>query len=528
EESWRMRSGMDGVTNEFLGGHPASAVAIAPSPGPAEAADWSDAASVTWPPSRFGRVGSIAAARWGRLRLRKLVLVAGDLVAVSIAMAMSASLYRVLPAESTAVAARHLIVSLLSLPIWFACLVRARLYSSRYISSRLFEFRRVVNAAGASVMTTAAVAFMLKMYIPRGWLLMTFVLSVIVLTASRDVVRRTFNAQRRRGRRHRSVVIVGANSEGREIASLLEASPDHSYRVRGFVDDDLPPGTPVNGIPVLGGTHSTVAVAREHGVTGVLIAASALGLAESSRLASRLTAADLYVEVCTGVCDVAVERLAVESHGRLTFFHIEPVRLDGWRGAAKRGFDIAIATICLVLTAPVLAIAGLAIKVESRGPIIFRQRRVGMSGAEFQILKLRSMVADAEARITDLLDQNQADGPLFKMRDDPRITRVGRWLRRLSIDEIPQFWNVLRGEMSLVGPRPALPSEVAGWSEQLHDRLSVRPGITGMWQVSGRSDATFEEYTRLDLYYVYNWSLLTDLAMVAKTVPTVLSRRGSC
>lgn len=518
---------MGSLANEFLGGHPASAVAIAPSLDPGGTADWSDAASVTWPPSRFGRVGSVAAARWGRLRLLKLILVAGDLVAVSIAMAMSASLYRVLPAESTDATARHLVVSLLSLPIWFASLVRARLYNSHYISSRLFEFRRVVQAAGASVMTTAAVAFMLKLYIPRGWLLVTYVLSVIALTASRDVVRRTFNAQRRRGMRHRSVVIVGANREGREIASLLKASPNHSYRVCGFVDDDLPAGTPVDGIPVLGGTQSTVAVARKHGLTGVLIAASAMGLEESSRLAFQLTAADLHVEVCTGMCDVAVERLAVGSHGRLTFFHIEPVKLDGWRGAAKRGFDIATATICLVLAAPVLAIACAAIKVESRGPTIFRQRRVGRSGAEFQILKLRSMVADAEARIIDLRDQNQADGPLFKMRDDPRITKVGRWLRQLSIDEIPQFWNVLRGEMSLVGPRPALPSELAGWSEQLHDRLAVRPGITGMWQVSGRSDATFEEYTRLDLYYVNNWSLLTDLAMIAKTVPTVLSRRGS-
>ncbi len=159
--------------------------------------------------------------------------------------------------------------------------------------------------------------------------------------------------------------------------------------------------------------------------------------------------------------------------------------------------------------------------------MLFRQTRVGRDSAPFTVRKFRSMVADAEERLIDLRDQNECDGPLFKIHDDPRVTRVGKVLRKTSIDELPQLWNVLRGEMSLVGPRPALPSEVAGWPAPLFQRLRVRPGITGMWQVSGRSENSFEEYARLDLTYVDNWSLATDLAILAKTVPAVLLRRGA-
>jgi lipopolysaccharide/colanic/teichoic acid biosynthesis glycosyltransferase len=160
--------------------------------------------------------------------------------------------------------------------------------------------------------------------------------------------------------------------------------------------------------------------------------------------------------------------------------------------------------------------------------VFFAQNRVGRNGRNFRVWKFRTMVVDAEARLDELREQNEADGPLFKMREDPRITRVGRFLRKTSIDEIPQLWNVLRNEMSMVGPRPALPTEVEDWSQDLHERLRVKPGITGMWQVHGRSEADFEEYARLDLYYVHNWSLTVDLAIVARTVPAVLRSHGAC
>jgi exopolysaccharide biosynthesis polyprenyl glycosylphosphotransferase len=199
----------------------------------------------------------------------------------------------------------------------------------------------------------------------------------------------------------------------------------------------------------------------------------------------------------------------------------------GWRARAKRSFDVVGAIVALVLASPLLLLTAIAIKLDSRGPVLFRQQRVGKDGEPFDLLKFRSMVVGAEDRLHELQELNEASGPLFKMAEDPRVTRVGRVLRRLSIDEIPQFWTVLRGKMSIVGPRPALPTEVHAWSPALHQRLRVKPGSTGMWQVSGRSDATFDDYVRLDLYYVDNWSLITDLVIMAKTIPTVLSRKGA-
>ena len=207
--------------------------------------------------------------------------------------------------------------------------------------------------------------------------------------------------------------------------------------------------------------------------------------------------------------------------------YIEPVIRNGWRALAKRGFDLAVAIVVLVLTLPVLLVAMVAIKLDSRGPVFFRQARVGRDGRRFNMTKLRTMVVDAEARKSELIERNEADGPLFKIADDPRVTRVGRVLRKLSIDELPQLVSVLKGDMSIVGPRPALPEEVDGWDDSLHDRLRVLPGVTGMWQVSGRSETSFEQYRRLDLYYVDNWTLAHDVRICARTVGVVLTGRGA-
>jgi exopolysaccharide biosynthesis polyprenyl glycosylphosphotransferase len=201
--------------------------------------------------------------------------------------------------------------------------------------------------------------------------------------------------------------------------------------------------------------------------------------------------------------------------------------LSGWRQVCKRTFDIAVAGVVLLLSSLVLLPAALAIKLTSRGPVVFSQVRVGRDGRKFPIYKLRTMVVDAEQLLPSLMDRNEADGPLFKISNDPRVTRVGRILRKTSIDELPQLWNVLRGDMSIVGPRPALPSEAEQWTPELHERLHVLPGITGMWQVSGRSDADFEQYQRLDLYYVDNWSLWRDLSIVGRTFGVVLFGKGA-
>ena len=423
---------------------------------------------------------------------------------------------------------RHLLLGTLSLPVWLALFSYYKLYSARFVASRLDEFGRIIHAVGAGVMAMVAIGFMLQLYVSRSWLLLTFPLGVAVITAEREGVRRTFKALRRRGRLFRPVILVGANAEAFSLCTLLSDNRWLGYRVVGVVADNVPVGSAFyDEIPVLGRMSEILQLAREAGGTGVVVATTAVSSDTTNHLARQLTDSGIHVELSSSLRDIAAERLTVSPLGRCPMIYVEPIRRHGWRAAAKRSFDIVVASIGLVLTAPLLALVSVLIKLDSPGPVLFRQQRVGRNGELFRFMKFRTMVTLAEEMIVDLRTLNQADGPLFKMRDDPRVTRVGRVLRKYSIDELPQLWNVLRGEMSLVGPRPALPAEMTEWAPELHNRLRVKPGVTGMWQVSGRSDCSFAEYMRLDLYYVDNWSFWSDLAILAKTVPTVLFRRGA-
>jgi exopolysaccharide biosynthesis polyprenyl glycosylphosphotransferase len=246
-----------------------------------------------------------------------------------------------------------------------------------------------------------------------------------------------------------------------------------------------------------------------------------------NQLSRRLVDVGVHVALSSGLRDIDISRLRTQSLDGQALFYLEPTIRNGWRRVAKRFFDVTMALIALVITAPVVLVAAILIRIESAGPVFFRQVRVGMNGELFEMIKLRTMCDGADDMKEALLDRNELDGPMFKMRQDPRVTRVGRVLRKFSIDELPQFWNVVRGEMSVVGPRPALQSEVAAWDDETRERLRVLPGITGVWQISGRSNTTFNEYKRLDLYYVDNWSLLHDLRIVASTVGVVLRGKGA-
>ena len=211
----------------------------------------------------------------------------------------------------------------------------------------------------------------------------------------------------------------------------------------------------------------------------------------------------------------------------LPLFELRSPVFEGFDYIVKRAFDLVGAALLMVFLSPLLLISALAVKLTSRGPVFYRSWRPGIGGETFACLKFRTMYLDADERQAELEKHNEAGGALFKIKADPRVTPAGRLLRRFSIDELPQLWNVLRNEMSIVGPRPALPGEVDQWSPELFQRLRVKPGITGMWQVHGRSTASFAEYVRLDLYYVDNWSLVYDLVIVAKTIPAVLFSRGA-
>jgi exopolysaccharide biosynthesis polyprenyl glycosylphosphotransferase len=416
----------------------------------------------------------------------------------------------------------HIAVAAGSIPVWLGLFSRRRLYNVRFLTRRIDEVRRIASAAAFAIMTMTVAAYALQLPVSRAWLLIGYVTTVGFMSLEREIVRRRFMALRRTGRMLRRVLIVGCNEEAQQVGEMLERDPLLGYEVVGFVDD-----TQADGGRILGTVAETLAAVRRTSASSVIVAASAISIDASNRLVRELLREGVHVELSSTLRDIAAHRLTVRPLGRYPVVYVEPCESSGWRAFAKRAFDVTVASICLVATAPVAMVIGLAIKLDSRGPVIFRQKRVGRDGRVFEFNKFRSMCDGAHDQWIDLRDRAGSEAPIFKLKDDPRITRVGRILRKTSLDELPQLWNVLRGEMSLVGPRPALPEEMDLWEADLHDRLRVQPGITGMWQVSGRSDAGLDAYTQLDLYYVDNWSLFTDLVILLKTVPVVVFGRGA-
>lgn len=461
--------------------------------------------------------------------LLKRVVAGIDALAIAVGMVVAYVLRDHLPVKASSVASQRddLLLGTVALPVWLVVFGHYKLYRARYIQSRVQEFKRVANGVAASILGTSFLGTMLKLDVTRSWLILSFPTCLATVVIGREAVRRVFRALRLRGHLRRKVAIIGSNLEAAALYQMLDSQRYLGYEVVGFIDD-LPAAALPRHLPLLPRLADVVGAVRALGATGALIATSAVELETANRLARELSHAGIHVEMSSSLRDVAAERLTLRSLGRCPVVYVEPVR-QGWRAMAKQLFDVAAAALGLVLASPALMLTAVAIKVDDpSGPVLFRQQRVGRNGRPFEVLKFRTMVVNAEQMKASLMSRNEAGGPLFKMRDDPRVTRVGRILRRFSIDELPQLWNVIKGEMSLVGPRPALPDEMELWDDRLRQRLRVRPGMTGMWQVNGRSASSFEDYVRLDLYYVDNWSFWSDLAIIAKTLPAVLSRSGAC
>jgi len=461
-------------------------------------------------------------------RVSKLAVGTADAVTLLIAMAGAMTLARATgsspSSEQTAITWQ---LALLSIPVWLLTLIQVHAYQARFIASRAQELRRLTTAAVVGCASLLVISDLWRRIdIQRDFVAFAFVAGVGMLAVERELVRQVFLQMRRRGHRLRDVAIVGDNAEGAELRRMFDASPELGYRFAGYVV--VEPGRRfARPGEVLGRLDETVEALTRRGIASVMIAASAIDVVHTSSLVRKLLNAGINVELSPTLPDIAVERLSIRPLGRFPVMYLEPFHQSGWRLWAKRVFDFVTSCIGLVILALPLLVVSLLVRLDSAGPVFYRQTRVGRNGKLFDVIKFRTMVPNAHQLRHELAAQNEADGPLFKIKNDPRVTRVGRILRKTSIDELPQLWNVLRGEMSLVGPRPALPDEASLWSEDLRDRLRVQPGITGMWQVSGRSGTTFEEYSRLDLYYVDNWSLITDLSILGKTVPTVLLQRGA-
>ncbi|NNE74900.1 MAG: sugar transferase [Acidimicrobiales bacterium] len=461
------------------------------------------------------------------LNSRKTALFLSDLIAVAAALFLSVLVNRWFNDTDPVTNREYFILLYASLPIWPVMFTHQSLYRARFITRGVDEGWRIIKAIAASVTGIAILSIMFKLEVARTWFLIALPILVFLVGVERIIARFLFRRARRKGQMLRRVLIVGRNAEGQMVREMLDNDLSHGYEVVGFVEDVLDGGMGEDEAELLTDVDRTVHAIRSTDSAGVIIAATAIDVGTSNRLIRTLTENGIHVELSSTLCDIASDRLTIRPLGRFPMVYIEPVRRHGWRAVAKRLFDVVAASCALLVSMPILALAMLAVRLDSRGPIFFLQERVGRDGKLFKVIKFRSMVSNAEDLLDNVLHLNEASGPVFKIKEDPRITRVGRFLRKTSIDELPQLINVLKGEMSMVGPRPALASEVDAWEPSLFNRLRVQPGITGMWQVNGRSDSEEGDYGQLDLYYVDNWTLYTDLSILVRTIPAVLLQRGA-
>ena len=438
--------------------------------------------------------------------------------------------------------------SLLLIGIWWFSLRLHGLYSPHLLGHGTTEYRLLGSATLRVFAGVALVGFALQLQIARGYILLALPAGLVGLYLARRLWRRWLGAQRTAGRMTHDVIVVGEAFHAANLIAAFDSVPEAGYRVVGVctstTDDEE-----VQGVPVLGSEHEVAKLAIEIGVDVVACGAvHRLGSAGLRRLGWALEGSDIELVVSPGLTEVAGPRVLTRPVAGLPLLHVEAPVFSGPRLVVKATLDWVGAAGLVILLSPLLLATAVAIKLQDGGPVFFRQARVGLDGKTFEMTKFRSMAVDAEEGLEELklLQREQRAvsmlaesggaapgtrvldrGVLFKMEEDPRVTRVGRFIRRYSIDELPQLFDVLAGRMSLVGPRPPLPEEVARYEEDMRRRLLVKPGMTGLWQINGRSNLSWDESVRFDLYYVENWSVAQDLVILWRTLHAVVSKQGA-
>jgi exopolysaccharide biosynthesis polyprenyl glycosylphosphotransferase len=400
-------------------------------------------------------------------------------------------------------------------------------YSAVRGRSWLEEMYGLLTATFTGIVILVFVFFFFRpQYYSRLIYLYAGILIVLFLTTERVFIHLILAFLRRRGIGVDRALIVGCGQTGRAILRSVVAQPGLGYQIEGFVDDD-PTKTNIGPFQFLGGTAALSSVLRERQVDEVIITLPWHARDKIIKIMELCESSNARVKIVPDLFQLSLSRVAVDAVGGIPLIAVKEVTISGGSLALKRALDLIVGIILCLVLLPVMALITLVIKWTSPGPAIFSQRRVGRSGTFFTAHKFRTMRVGAEQEVPGLTHLNEATGPLFKIRNDPRLTPFGRILRRLSLDELPQLWNVLRGEMSLVGPRPPIPTEVEQYEDWHKKRLEVPPGVTGLWQVSGRSELTFDEMVMLDIYYIENWSPWLDMWILLKTIPTVLTARGA-
>jgi exopolysaccharide biosynthesis polyprenyl glycosylphosphotransferase len=417
----------------------------------------------------------------------------------------------------------------LAMPVlWLAALALAGAYDTRFFGVGTDEFRRVVNTGVCLTAAVAIVSYASKTEVARGYVVVSLPSLTVFDLLVRYWLRKRLHHLQALGYCMRRVVVVGHPDVIAELATVLRRDTYHGLSVVSACV--LGPECPdeIDGIPAVGGLVNVIdEVLRTGADTVAVLACPEMSSGRLRDLAWALEKSGTDLCVAPALLDVAGPRTTIRPTAGLPLLHMDHPEFTGARQLIKSAFDRAIALIALTFLLPLFIVIAAAIKLGDGGPAFFLQTRVGKDGKLFTLCKFRTMVVDAEQRLAELTQRNDSDGLLFKMRRDPRITRVGKWLRRHSLDELPQLLNVLTGDMSLVGPRPALPDETSAYGYHVRRRLAVKPGITGLWQVNGRSDLPWDEAVRLDVRYVENWSFLLDLQILWKTWSAVWHGDGA-
>lgn len=410
---------------------------------------------------------------------------------------------------------------------WMLALALADSRNDRVIGTGTEEYVRVTRASFSLFGAIAIIAFLLRVDVARGYLLISLPIGIILLVLTRWLWRQWLVAQRSMGRYSAKVLLVGSRQSVTQIARDLQRSPDAGYQVVGACVPNGAVADTIEGtnLPIMG---SVDAINRALTVTGadtvVVTSTDDLPPNKVKEISWGLEAGRQHLVLAPSITDIAGPRVHTRPVSGLPLIHVETPKFSSGQRLLKRSTDVVASLVLLVLLSPVFLGVALVVKLTSPGPVFYRQERIGKHGEPFGMLKFRSMRIGADTELQALLQaQGTATQPLFKIKDDPRITPPGRFLRRYSLDELPQLLNVFGGSMSLVGPRPQIAAEVALYSDAAMRRLLTRPGITGLWQVSGRSSTSWEEAVKLDLYYVDNWSLWSDVAILTKTAKAVLS-----
>ncbi|MFN3637767.1 MAG: sugar transferase [Chloroherpetonaceae bacterium] len=470
-----------------------------------------------------------------RVPFHKIVLAIGDYIVLVGAYMISVQLrlpdLSIYNADIATLFSSYLLIFSLYAVVWIAIFQNFNLYKMNVWLSVTEQFVSIIKVMGYGIIGLILVSYfnkeskVLESRLIIGMFAAVGTVSLIIYRIG--IYRNLFMTLSRRAIGLRNVIIVGAGKYGKRLAEEIQNSNRYGLNVVGFLDDAVPPGMEISqGVKVLGNIASAEKFIKEYACEEVIIAINNISYERLHDIIDSLKLLVPVLKLSSRLYEIVPTKVPVEFYGSYVIMDISN-SMDGVHRIYKRVMDFTISLTLLALSLPLILVISILIKLDSPGPIIYRQRRVGKDGRLFWCYKFRSMYVDAEKRKQELEAMNEASGPIFKIKNDPRVTRIGRFIRKYSIDEIPQLVNVLLGQMSLVGPRPGTPDELVRYENWHKRRLKVQQGITGLWQVSGRSNLSFNEMVILDLYYSENASVMLDINIILRTIPAVLFGRGA-